>query len=434
MTYTEFFNIITDNSFDREKYYYILKKCGYRRTKEYFNKFITDYENNDETYIKCRYYFDDLFNKTTLNYDDGSVLDADKQYIREVKKIPMLEPEEESELLINLVKIKNRIKDLKEKYNIEQLKLKYGININNCENEDLKIIKEYLTLEKDYKKISHKLILSNLRYVVTIANRNRCANVDILDLIQVGNIGLQEAVDNFDINRGEKFNSSAMWYVKKCIIREIQNNSRIVRIPVYKYELLYRVKKAYDLFEKKYSKIPTPQEVVDYIKEEVRAGKISDERNYSKITVKTIEELNMIFQCPISMYAKVGETGDAQVLDFLIDEEQETVEEIAEKKDMCSRFDSIIRELKPKKRIVIVLHFGFDLNKYITYEEFLKCFKSIKFDDDYYRNLYNYLCNIDKLFNLKEIGDILGLTREYIRQIKDTTIDKIKTKTLGMEF
>ena len=48
MTYTEFFNIITDNSFDREKYYYILKKCGYRRTKEYFNKFITDYENNDE--------------------------------------------------------------------------------------------------------------------------------------------------------------------------------------------------------------------------------------------------------------------------------------------------------------------------------------------------------------------------------------------------
>lgn len=113
------------------------------------------------------------------------------------------------------------------------------------------------------EKAKEKLILSNLRFVVTCAKQYVNQGVPLLDLIEAGNTGLIQSIDNFDPDKGYMFISFAVWYIRREILREIYNSGRTIRYPITYISKINKVKKAYDAFLTKYQREPTDEELIN---------------------------------------------------------------------------------------------------------------------------------------------------------------------------
>ena len=112
------------------------------------------------------------------------------------------------------------------------------------------------------EKSREKLITSNLRFVITCAKKYACQEIPLIDLINSGNYGLILAVNNYDPDRGYKFLSFAVWYIRREILREIYNRGRTIRYPITYISNITKVKKAYESFVTKYQKDPTDEELI----------------------------------------------------------------------------------------------------------------------------------------------------------------------------
>jgi len=113
------------------------------------------------------------------------------------------------------------------------------------------------------KKSREKLITSNLRFVITCAKKYVGQGVPLLDLINAGNYGLILAIDNYDPDRGYKFLSFAVWYIRREILKEIYNTGRTIRYPITYINKITKVKKAYENFVNKYQREPTDEELIE---------------------------------------------------------------------------------------------------------------------------------------------------------------------------
>lgn len=112
------------------------------------------------------------------------------------------------------------------------------------------------------KKSREKLITSNLRFVITCAKKYTNQGVPLIDLINAGNYGLCLAIDNYDPDKGYKFLSFAVWYIRREILKEIYNTGRTIRYPITYISKITKVKKAYDKFVTTYQKEPTDEELI----------------------------------------------------------------------------------------------------------------------------------------------------------------------------
>ena len=244
-----------------------------------------------------------------MSFDNVSLDDPVKVYLREIGRVPLLSSDEEIELAI--------------KINEGDLRAK------------------------------QRLTEANLRLVVSIAKKYVGRGMYFLDLIQEGNVGLIKAVDKFDHTKGFKFSTYATWWIRQAITRAIADQARTIRIPVHMVETINRLKKIQSqlLHENGYE--PS---------EELIAEKMN-------LPVERITEIMRVAQEPVSMETPIGPEEDSRLMDFIRDEDALAPDEAALKTITNEDIDSVLKTLTPREESVIRLRFGLKDGRCHTLEE-----------------------------------------------------------------
>ncbi len=210
----------------------------------------------------------------SVSTDENAAMDDPvKVYLKEIGRIPLLTPEEEIE---------------------------YAMRIGDDD-------------EKVRKEAKKRLAEANLRLVVSIAKRYAGRGLQLLDLIQEGNLGLIKAVDKFDYTKGFKFSTYATWWIRQAITRAIADQARTIRIPVHMVETINKVKKASSLLLHQNGREPTAEEIADYLK-------MPDDK---------VRDIMRIAQEPVSLETPIGEEEDSHLGNFIPDEDAVAPEDAA---------------------------------------------------------------------------------------------------------
>ena len=226
-----------------------------------------------------------------------------------------------------------------------------------------------------------KLVKSNLRFVVSVAKQYQNRSLPLNDLINEGNLGLIKAAKKFDETKGFKFISYAVWWIRQSIMQALAEQSRIVRLPMNKSGAINQIRRAYAELEQKYEREPTEEELAEIL--EMKPHEI---RNTLGAEVKQM-----------SMDAPFGEDESGSLLDVL--ENKTTVPTDGQMVFNDSLKVETIRALSTltaREREVVKMSFGI---------------------------------GSDNPFTLEEIGDIMGLTRERVRQIREKALQKLREPT-----
>ena len=244
-----------------------------------------------------------------LNFDNISLDDPVKVYLREIGRVPLLTSDEEIELAVKI------------------------------------------TEGNEYSK--QRLTEANLRLVVSIAKKYVGRGMYFLDLIQEGNVGLIKAVDKFDYTKGFKFSTYATWWIRQAITRAIADQARTIRIPVHMVETINRLKKIQSqlLHENGYE--PS---------EELIAEKM-------ELPVERVREIMRVAQEPVSMETPIGPEEDSRLMDFIRDEDALAPDDAALKTITNEDIDSVLRTLTSREESVIRLRFGLQDGRCHTLEE-----------------------------------------------------------------
>ena len=279
--------------------------------------------------------------------------------------------------------------------------LRYSDSDNDVLSTYLKAIDKIplLTYEEEYdlalkakngdKKARERLINSNLRFVVSVAKKFRGQGIPLEDLINEGNIGLMTAVDKFEPEKGYHFISYAVWWVRQAILKALAEQSRPVRLPLNRSnELIQIVRAKNELLKSGENSDPSAEDI---------AEKTGLERNLVKSLMDITREM-ISFDSPI----KGDEEGDSSYFDFVEDKSQ-TPEEDVVNHMMEKDVRSLLGVLGDKERDIIEKRYGF---------------------------------NGREPMSLKAIGDEYNLTKERIRQIEKSALEKLRNNgdSVGLEY
>lgn len=222
-----------------------------------------------------------------------------------------------------------------------------------------------------------KLTKANLRFVVSVAKQYQNQGLSLQDLINEGNIGLIKAAQKFDETRGFKFISYAVWWIRQSILQALAEQSRIVRLPLNQVGSVNKINKVLSKFEQENERRPSVSELADEL----------------NIEEEKISEVLRVSGRQVSVDAPFQDGEENCLLDVLTNEDAPHTDSPMDKESLCSELDNILSAvLKDREKKVIVMSFG------------IGCHEK----------------------SLEEIGDLLGLTRERVRQIKEKSLRKIK--------
>ena len=264
---------------------------------------------------------------------DGKLDDPVRMYLKEIGKIKLLTPEEELALAKRM-----------------------------AEGD-----------EEAHKRMSE----ANLRLIVSIAKRYVGRGMQLLDLIQEGNLGLMKAVEKFDYTKGYKFSTYATWWIRQSITRAIADQARTIRIPVHMVETINRVLRTSHSMVQSLGREPTTEEVAQELHMEV----------------SKVEEIMKIAQEPVSLETPVGEEEDSHLGDFLPDSDASQPPEEASHTLLHEQLEDVLATLTPREQQVLRMRFGLQDGKPHT---------------------------------LEEVGKEFDVTRERIRQIESKALRKLR--------
>ncbi len=242
-------------------------------------------------------------------YDNISLKDPIKMYLKEIGKISLLTPSKERELARRA--------------------------------------------QKGDPKAREELITANLRLVVSIAKRYIGRGLSFLDLIQEGNIGLIKAVEKFDWKKGYKFSTYATWWIRQAITRAIADQARTIRVPVHMVETINKVNKVIREHLQESGEYPTVEEL----------GKLTGK------TPEKIEEILAASKETVSLESPISGDEESTMGDFIHDESLERPEESAMKMLLREQIDQVLDTLSPREAMVLKMRYGLLDGKTKTLEE-----------------------------------------------------------------
>lgn len=258
---------------------------------------------------------------------------------------------------------------------ILQFYLKEIGKIKLLKSEEEKQLGKLIKEKKDIVA-KRKLIQANLRLVVSIAKRYVGQGVLFMDLVQEGSIGLIRAAEKFDYSKNFKFSTYATWWIKQSIIRAIANHSKTIRIPVHMADKIRKYKSAYVILSSDFGREPTEQELADFL----------------CISISKLQKIrNSIILEPISLETSV--TDDLCLRDFIEDKSCNNPEEQTKDTFLKLGIPELFNVLTEREKSVITHRFGI---------------------------------NFEKQKTLAEVGDMLGYSKERIRQIEENALTKMR--------
>ena len=290
-------------------------------------------------------------------------VDLVRSYLRDIGRVPLLTNDQEITLgrqvqdLMSLEKLENKLESLNgKKPTKEELSEESGIEITN--------------LKKIYKRgnrAKERMVAANLRLVVSVAKKYTKRNMELLDLIQEGTIGLVRGVEKFDPSRGYKFSTYAYWWIRQGITRAIAEKSRAIRLPIHITELLNKLKKGQRELSQQLARTPSMKELADYV----------------ELSEDEVKELVFRSSQPVSLNTQIGNGEDTILLDLLPSNEG-LPDQLIEMDCMKGDLEFLLQKLPELQNRVLRMRFGM---------------------------------NGEEPMTLTGIGRILGISRDRVRNL-----------------
>ena len=266
-------------------------------------------------------------------------IDLVRSYLRDIGRVPLLSHEEEITLarkVQDLLKIEKVESELEEKLGRKPT----DSELSKASDLSLPILKRTL---KSGNRAKERMVAANLRLVVSVAKKYTKRNMELLDLIQEGTIGLVRGVEKFDPARGYKFSTYAYWWIRQGITRAIAEKSRSIRLPIHITEMLNKLKKGQRELTHKLSRTPSLDELAEYI----------------EMPQDDVKQLMSRVTQPISLQSKVGDGEDTILLDLLpnnLDLPSDNIELNCMKGDL----GALLKELPELQNQVLRMRYGLD--------------------------------------------------------------------------
>ncbi|HBU57218.1 MAG TPA: RNA polymerase subunit sigma [Gemmatimonadetes bacterium] len=222
-----------------------------------------------------------------------------------------------------------------------------------------------------------ELARANLRFVISVAKKYQNRGVSLTDLIQEGNVGLVTAARKFDPEQGVKFISYAVWWIRQAILASLANHGRAVRVPLNRASDLARIFREKERLKQEKGREPTTDELAEA----------------THLTPELVESLQTLNSAEIRLDAPIGDSEDSQLVERFITEEAAEPEVEVESRLLTETITEALETLEPRDAKVLRLYFGLEGEREHT---------------------------------LEEIGNMLGVTRERIRQLRDRALRRLR--------